>query len=150
MSTVAEHLVTTPAAGIDLSGVEEFLAHAQSLRLASADGSEVALPSVLADVLKAAVGPMSRGQSVSVAPVDDEMTTQQAADFLGYSRPTVVRLLDEGRIPSVRLNSHRRVHLADVIAFRDQLAVERRAALAEMSRDATAHGLRADGFVTTR
>jgi excisionase family DNA binding protein len=78
------------------------------------------------------------------------MTTQQAADFLGNSRPTVVRLLDEGRIPSVRLNSHRRVRLADVIAFRDRLAVERRAALAELSRDATANGLRSDGFVTTR
>ena len=150
MSVVAEHLVTTPAAGIDLSSVEEFLARAHSLRLSSADGSEVELPSALTDVLKAAVGPMSRGQAVSVAPVDEEMTTQQAADFLGYSRPTIVRLLDESRIPSVRLNSHRRVRLADVIAFRDQFVVERREALAEMSRDATAHGLRADGFVTTR
>jgi excisionase family DNA binding protein len=131
-------------------GVEEFLDNARSIRLTSADGSEVRLPDVLADVLRAAVGPMVRGQSVSVAPIGDEMTTQQAADFLGYSRPTVVRLVDEGRIPSVRLHSHRRVRLADVIAFRDQLAVERREALAQMTRDATAHGIRADGFVTTR
>jgi hypothetical protein len=31
-------------------------------------------------------------------PADDEMTTQQAAEFIGYSRATVARLLDGGRI----------------------------------------------------
>ena len=60
------------------------------------------------------------------------LTTSEAARLLGVSGPTVVRLLEAGEIPFERPARHRRVRLADVLAYRAQRA--RSAALDEMVR----------------
>lgn len=46
----------------------------------------------------------------------------EAADLLGLSRPFVVRLLDDGTIPSQQLpqSRHRKVLLSDVLSFQDR------------------------------
>ncbi|WP_053619205.1 helix-turn-helix domain-containing protein [Nocardiopsis sp. NRRL B-16309] len=48
------------------------------------------------------------------------LSPAEAAEMLGLSRPFVVRLLDEGAIPSERLpgsRRHRMVRLEDVLEF---------------------------------
>ncbi len=54
------------------------------------------------------------------------ITTGQAAEILGVSRRTVTRMLDRGELPGIRLgmNHHRSVKLADVLAFKNQGAME--------------------------
>ena len=83
-------------------------------------------------VLRGVVEALATGQSVTIAPVHQSLTTQEAADLLGVSRPTLVKLVETGEIPFEQPGRHRRVRLADVLAYRERASLERRAALDRM------------------
>jgi excisionase family DNA binding protein len=78
---------------------------------------------------------MTAGLAVTVAPQSQKLTTQQAADLLGISRPTLIKMLDAKRIPYDKIGSHRRILLRDVLAFRNQRREEQYAALEETAID---------------
>lgn len=65
---------------------------------------------LLAEILKAT----SEGKPISIVPIATEMTTQAAADMLGCSRPHLVKLLEEGKIPYTKVGRHRRVKFEDI------------------------------------
>jgi len=68
-----------------------------------------------------------------VAAADDEVGTQEAALILNLSRPTVVKFLDEGRIPFRKPGKHRRVRMSDLVAFKARLERDRAAALQRLT-----------------
>jgi len=68
----------------------------------------VALPPDLYRALRQVVNALDQGLAVTIAPLTQVLTTQQAADLLGVSRPTVIKLLDEGKIRFERVGSRRR------------------------------------------
>lgn len=110
--------------------------------LVNSDGQAVNLPGEVLRVLSEAVRAMQQGKAITVAPVDQLLTTQEAADFLGISRPTLVKKLEDGLIEFERTTGgkHRRVRLVDVLQYRDGRRVERRKALRELVSEAQRAG----------
>jgi len=84
---------------------------------------------------------MAQGKAITVNPVDAEITTQEAANFLNVSRPYIVKLLEEGKIPFHKVGSHRRIKLKDFLAFKHQHKKEQREALDELTKISQELGL---------
>jgi excisionase family DNA binding protein len=103
-------------------------------KLIGPDGHELELPPSMYAVLRRAAHQLAAGFAVSIVPVGAQLSTQQAADLLGVSRPHVVRLLDCGEIPHTKVGKHRRVLLEDVLNYRDRQAGRRGDALDELAR----------------
>ena len=102
--------------------------------LVAADGTRIELPEELYEVLTDVVGALSQGLAITVAPQHTVLTTSQAAELLGISRPTLVRLLESGEIPFEKPGRHRRIRLRDVLAYQERARRARAARLDEMVR----------------
>ena len=82
----------------------------------------------LAKILKE----ISRGNPISIVPIATEMTTQAAAELLGCSRPHIVSLLEEGKIPYTKVGKHRRIKYEDVVIFRKEMKARQRNKIQEL------------------
>lgn len=69
---------------------------------------------LLGDILKA----MSQGKPISIVPIATEVTTQKAAELLGCSRPHLVKLIEGGKIPFIKVGKHRRLKFEDVMQYK--------------------------------
>ena len=109
--------------------------------LVSADHKQVVeLPETLFDVLRQVADALVSGSAVTVAPQATRLTTQGAADFLGISRPTLIKLLTNEEINFELVGRHRRIALRDILEYQDRSRVERRAMLRRMAREGQAAG----------
>ena len=115
--------------------------HTEPGLLLGPDGEQVPLPAEVYRVLRQVVEVMRQGKATLVAPQGLLLTTQEAADFLGVSRPTLVKLLADGAIAFERPNRHRRVRLEDLIGFQQRRRAKRRAALNQLTEEAGELGL---------
>ena len=102
---------------------------------------EVTLPGEALQLLIRVLTHMANGHAVTVLPIQAELTTQQAADLLGVSRPYLVRLLEEGKIPFYKVGTHRRVRAVDVMEYRATRRKESKQLLDELTREAQDLGL---------
>ncbi|UZF59340.1 helix-turn-helix domain-containing protein (plasmid) [Gordonia polyisoprenivorans] len=94
-------------------------AHPSYALVGVGEHDRIELPENLHHVLTRVVAAMVQGRAVTVAPQSMTLTTQQAADLLGVSRPTVVRLITDGHIAAERVGNRHRLLLDDVLAYRD-------------------------------
>lgn len=100
------------------------------------EGDSVELPASVHLVLRQVVEALKAGKAVTVAPQNKLLTTQQAADLLGVSRPTVVKLIDARVLPAITPGKRRRmIKLDDLLAYRAKRREEQYRALLEISDD---------------
>lgn len=116
----------------------------QTALLVGPDRTQYALPAPLYDALLQAAEALSQGLAVTVAPTHMTLSTYEAAELLGVSRPTLVKLLEAGDIPHDKLSdrpgAHRRVKLSDVLVYQERRRLARRRLLKELTQEAVEAG----------
>lgn len=142
-ATAAEVVSPVPAEADELAKVLSFIdAHEArhgalepSFFLSGAsEHDRVELTEQLHEILKRVVHALSHGQSISILTRDEEISTQQAAEILGLSRPTVVRLIEDGELQAhVPGAVRRKLRLAEVLAYREELRERRNRFITESS-----------------
>ncbi|MEX2294616.1 MAG: helix-turn-helix domain-containing protein [Acidimicrobiales bacterium] len=110
-------------------------------RITTEDGTVLDLPASVAEALAEILEAAADGERALVLRSPEDLTTEQAAAVLGVSRPTVVRLVESGKLPARMVGTHRRLSLGDVLAHREASAKRRGEALDEMAREAEELGL---------
>ncbi|MGW2092034.1 antitoxin VbhA family protein [Promicromonospora sukumoe] len=142
MSTIDENTVMPTVESLDvLDQIGELLAGPGHLSLRTESGVAVDLPDQLRRLLDTATRSLRTGSAVTVVDRDRMLTTQEAADILGVSRPTLVKLLESGQIPFTKVNTYRRVAMVDVIAYRTLRRAERQRVVEEAMHSNEMEGL---------
>lgn len=137
--------VTLPPQELErLLNTSRFLENSPALALLlGPDGQQVELPEQVYKALLDVVKAMSKRQAIAVVPIEQKLTTQDAADFLGISRPTLIKQLESGAIPYEKLpgSRHRRILLADLLDYQSRRREQRRELFKQMVKDAEEDGL---------
>jgi excisionase family DNA binding protein len=103
-------------------------------------GESIDLSPSLLNVLETAANMVAIGADVTVLARNEELTSQQAADFLNMSRQYMVRLLERGDIASTKVGTHRRIRAEDLANYRQRRDKGRATALADMADQAQLAG----------
>lgn len=111
------------------------------LRVIDGDNQPIEVPVTALRMLVDILANMAEGNAINLVPIHAELTTQQAADFLGVSRPHLVGLVDRGLIPHHKVGTHRRIYFRDVLEYRQQRMGQSRAALDALTEQAQKLGL---------
>ncbi len=96
----------------------------------------IELPAGAVSLLVNILDTMASGRGVTLIPENVELTTVQAAEVLHVSRPFLIKLLEEGRIPYRKVGQHRRIRMEDVMAYKTAIDREREAILDELAAEA--------------
>ncbi len=101
------------------------------LRLNGED--EFTLPESARPFLAALLTEMANGNAVTLIPINAQLTTQKAADYLNVSRPYLIRQIENGKLMCHKVGTHRRINFTDLEAFKKGFETDREQALNEMT-----------------
>jgi excisionase family DNA binding protein len=106
------------------------------IKTGSRGGHTVDLPASAFQLLLRILNEMSQGNAVTLMPIHAQLTTQQAAELLGVSRPFLVKELKKRRIRHQMVGTHRRIAYTDLVAYQQQCRIAHGRALDELVQQA--------------
>lgn len=140
-----------------LRALADALDTADTVFVRSDDGDVVPLPESAREGLERLVSYLAADMAVGMKPHDEILTTREAAELLGMSRPYLVQLLESEaiRIPVQKVGpgtgGHRRIRLRDVLAYREARAAQDEARIDQATQELAGEaGETADEAVTAR
>jgi excisionase family DNA binding protein len=140
MPSILEPTIISESEEAQIAELQRFLS-GSSDKSTKSGIHQIRLPDSLYRFLLKILQDLADGKAVSLTSAARELTTQEAAGFLGVSRQFLVRLLDEGKIAFHRVGTHRRVYLQDLISFRKERDQRRHEAIQRMAREAVTDGV---------
>ncbi len=140
MSTLMQEPVTPSRDDVLLAKTSSrrlapFLNRKLKVKIAETD-EQVELPAVAVRLLVDLLSAMAEGNAVTLIPIHAELTTQQAADLIGVSRPFLIKQLEDDVIPYRRVGTHRRVLFSDLMKYKHEMDEKRTKALDELTEQA--------------
>jgi excisionase family DNA binding protein len=101
----------------------------------------VSIPASAFRLLMDILNEMAKGNAVTFIPIHAELTTQQAAEILNVSRPFVIKLIEERRLPFKMVGTHRRILLSDLMNYKRSIDSARLQTLEELAAEAQKLGM---------
>lgn len=146
--TLLPHDADAPA----IDAMVALLANGGTLVVEAEDGSRARIPDGFGELMREAAGLLAQGKAVALDQRNTVLTTQEAADILAISRPTLVKLLETEDIPFTTTGTHRRILLEDLLAYEHRIGVRRKRILRRMVEEGQASGAYelVNGLIDTR
>lgn len=110
-------------------------AHLQVFDPATKKPVDITLTLAMSDLFIQLLRYIGSGDAVTLLPIQQMLTTQQAADLLDVSRPYLIKLIEKGDIAHSMVGRHRRVKAEDVFAYKSARDKARAEALDELISD---------------
>ena len=95
--------------------------------------AEITLTPAMSHLLMELLRHIGRGDAVTVVPLSQMLSTQQAADILNVSRPFLISLLDRGDIEHTLVGRHRRIKAEHLFAYKRNRDTTRSKALSDLA-----------------
>ena len=105
------------------------------------ESDNLILPGYAINLLLDILTEMSKGNAITVMPIHAELSTQETAELLNVSRPHLVDLLEQGKMPFRKVGTHRRVLAKDVFDYKQRIDADRLKALDELAAQAQELGM---------
>lgn len=102
------------------------------LALGQVDATTEPLPRELGVLLQEVLRAVASGATVTVAATPRVVTTSTAAAMLGISRPTLMKMIQEGTIDAHKVGTHTRLRTEDVLEAKRARRERERAAFAAL------------------
>ena len=100
------------------------------------DGEPIELTEDLFEFLRTVLIDLSQNRAVQVLPLGMELSTFEAADFLNMSRPHVIKLIEQSKLPCRKVGTHRRIRLDDLMRYKQESEREAAKVREQLTRDA--------------
>lgn len=101
-------------------------------RASTQNAVDVHFPPQIVSLVTRVLRAVANGERLTLVTLPETLTTSVAASQLGISRPTLMKLIAAGELPSHKAGTHTRINTEDVVAFRKRRLARQAIALDEL------------------